>query len=106
MSRHMARLAALTPFGRFGFALALAAIAAPVSIHPRATQRRPPGPPPKQKKLPEPPAQLPRVDPSRTRGLDFLFGALKAAPNAESAKHVEGRIWAIWNATPSDTASL
>jgi tetratricopeptide (TPR) repeat protein len=58
-----------------------------------------------QKKLPEAPATLPRLD-SRTRGLDFLFGALKAAPDAESAKHVEARIWAIWNATPSDTASL
>jgi tetratricopeptide (TPR) repeat protein len=61
---------------------------------------------PKQKKLPEAPAKLPRVGPDRTRGLDFLFGALKAAPDDASAKHVEARIWAIWLQTPSDTAAL
>ena len=38
--------------------------------------------------------------------MDFLFGALKVAPDAESAKAVEARIWAIWSQTPSDTASL
>ena len=42
----------------------------------------------------------------RTRNLDFLFGALKAAPDAESAKLVEGRIWALWLASGSDTANL
>src|SRR5664279_6272965 len=61
--------------------------------------------PPKQpKKPPEAPSKLPRVD--RTRGLDFLFGALKAAPDQASAKHVEARIWALWMQTPSDTAAL
>ncbi|HSY56854.1 MAG TPA: tetratricopeptide repeat protein, partial [Bradyrhizobium sp.] len=39
-------------------------------------------------------------------GLDFLFGALKAAPDEASAKHVEARIWAIWLQTPSDTTAL
>src|ERR1700754_5090237 len=64
-------------------------------------------PPPKaQKKLPEAPAKLPKVGADRTRGLDFLFGALKAAPDEASAKHVEARIWAMWMQTPSDTASL
>jgi tetratricopeptide (TPR) repeat protein len=57
-------------------------------------------------KIPEPPAKLPRADNRRSRGLDFLFGALKVAPDAESAKAVEARIWAIWSQTPSDTASL
>ena len=61
-------------------------------------------PPAKQKKLPEAPAKLPKVD--RSKNLDFLFGALKAAPDEASAKHVEARIWAIWIQTPSDTASL
>lgn len=42
----------------------------------------------------------------RTRGLDFLFGALKAAPDAASAKHVESRILALWTQTSSDTAAL
>jgi tetratricopeptide (TPR) repeat protein len=63
-------------------------------------------PPSKQKKLPEAPSKLPKVGADRTRGLDFLFGALKAAPDEASAKHVEARIWAIWLQTPSDTAAL
>src|SRR5258708_39879948 len=64
-------------------------------------------PPPKaQKKLPEAPSKLPKVGADRTRGLDFLFGALKAAPDEASAKHVEARIWAQWMQTPGDTAAL
>jgi tetratricopeptide (TPR) repeat protein len=63
-------------------------------------------PPKQQKKLPEAPGRLPKVGADRTRGLDFLFGALKAAPDEASAKHVEARIWAIWMQTPSDTAAL
>src|ERR1035437_79987 len=63
-------------------------------------------PPRQQKKLPEPPSKLPKVAADKTRGLDFLFGALKAAPDEASAKHVEARIWAIWLQTPSDTAAL
>jgi tetratricopeptide (TPR) repeat protein len=59
-----------------------------------------------RKKLPEAPAKLPKVGADKTRGLDFLFGALKAAPDDASAKHVEARIWAIWMQTPSDTAAL
>jgi len=64
--------------------------------------------PPKdqKKKLPEAPAKLPKVGADRTRGLDFLFGALKAAPDEASARHVEARIWALWMQTPSDTAAL
>src|SRR3954466_934632 len=63
-------------------------------------------PPKQQKKLPEAPSKLPKVGADRTRGLDFLFGALKAAPDEASAKHVEARIWAQWLQTPSDTAAL
>jgi tetratricopeptide (TPR) repeat protein len=62
--------------------------------------------PNQQKKLPEPPSKLPKVGADRTRGLDFLFGALKAAPDETSARHVEARIWALWLHTPSDTAAL
>ena len=40
--------------------------------------------------------QIAQVRPHRIRGLDFLFGALKAAPDENSAKHVEARIWALW----------
>ncbi|MDX3971726.1 MAG: tetratricopeptide repeat protein [Bradyrhizobium sp.] len=89
---------------RFPFArtlcLALALVAA--GLAPALAQHvEPPG---KQKKLPEAPAKLPKVD--RSKNLDFLFGALKAAPDEVSAKHVEARIWAIWLQTPSDTAAL
>ena len=59
-----------------------------------------------KKKLPDAPSKLPKVAADKTRGLDFLFGALKAAPDEASAKHVEARIWAIWMQTPSDTAAL
>lgn len=63
-------------------------------------------PPDALKKIPEPPAKLPKVSADKTRGLDFLFGALKAAPDEASAKHVEGRIWALWSQTSSDTTAL
>src|SRR3954452_4360994 len=55
----------------------------------------------------QPPKELPRAQKGdRTRNLDFLFGALKAAPDADSAKLVEGRIWALWLATGSDSTDL
>jgi tetratricopeptide (TPR) repeat protein len=62
--------------------------------------------PPSRKKLPDAPAKLPKVPANKAHGLDFLFGALKAAPDEASAKHVEARIWAIWLQTPSDTVAL
>src|SRR5580704_17227893 len=64
--------------------------------NPSAAKRRPP----------EAPGKMPKVGADRNKGLDFLFGALKAAPDEDSAKHVEARIWAIWLQTPSDTAAL
>ncbi|WJR81659.1 tetratricopeptide repeat protein [Bradyrhizobium sp. NP1] len=70
-------------------------------LDPKADPRAAP-----KKKLPEAPGKLPRVGADRSKGLDFLFGALKAAPDELSAKHVEARIWAIWMQTPSDTAAL
>jgi tetratricopeptide (TPR) repeat protein len=42
----------------------------------------------------------------RTRNLDFLFGALKVAPDDVTAKAIEERIWAVWTASRSDTANL
>jgi tetratricopeptide (TPR) repeat protein len=55
----------------------------------------------------QPPKDLPHPQRGdRTRNLDFLFGALKAAPDADSAKQVENRIWALWLASGSDTANL
>jgi tetratricopeptide (TPR) repeat protein len=93
---------------RFPFVrtLCLALVLGAAGFAPALAQSAPPAPPPgkEQKKLPEAPAKLPKVD--RGKNLDFLFGALKAAPDEASAKHVEARIWAIWIQTPSDTASL
>jgi tetratricopeptide (TPR) repeat protein len=55
----------------------------------------------------EPPSTLPRAQRGdKTQNLDRLFDALKAAPDDESAKYVENRIWAIWLASASDTANL
>src|SRR6202158_1820176 len=65
----------------------------------------PPATAPK-KKPPEAPSKLPKVGADKTKGLDFLFGALKAAPAGDSAKNLEARIWAMWLQTPSDTAAL
>ena len=97
-------VAALTGFGVFAVMLLVVSPLAAQTPDPRAT-------PPKRldrqlDQLPEPPAKLPNVKADRTRGLDFLFGALKVAPDDASAKHVEARIWALWMATPSDTAAL
>ncbi|RXT33647.1 tetratricopeptide repeat protein [Bradyrhizobium betae] len=91
---------------RFPFArtLCLALVLGAAGVAPVQAQNLPAPPGKEQKKLPEAPAKLPKVD--RTKNLDFLFGALKAAPDEASAKHVEARIWAIWIQTPSDTASL
>src|SRR5258708_39637485 len=68
----------------------------------------PPSPPHGQAIEPmQPPKDLPRPQRGdRTRNLDFLFGALKAAPDAESVKQGENRIGALWIASGSDTANL
>jgi tetratricopeptide (TPR) repeat protein len=55
----------------------------------------------------EPPKKLPHVRLyDRAHNLDFLFGALKAAPDDETAKAIEQRIWALWMISRSDTANL
>ena len=54
-----------------------------------------------------PPATLPRPQRGdRTKNLDFLFEALKAAPDAETGKAIEQRIWALWFVSGSETADL
>ena len=62
---------------------------------------------PKSDSWAQPPEQAHRLH--RTApGLDltFLFGALKAAPDDESAEAIENRIWAQWLASGSDTVNL
>ena len=54
----------------------------------------------------EPPETPPAKRVDRTENLDFLFGALKVAPDEDSAKSIEQRIWARWIVTRSDTANL
>jgi tetratricopeptide (TPR) repeat protein len=89
--------------GRIAILLSAVLAAAPVSA---LAQDRGTPPPKSLKKLPEAPNKLPKVGADKSKGLDFLFGALKAAPDEASAKHVEARIWALWMQTPSDTAAL
>jgi tetratricopeptide (TPR) repeat protein len=60
-----------------------------------------------EKKWVKPPDKLPRVSPGdRTHNLEFLFGALKVAPDDTTAKAIEERIWAMWTLSRSDTANL
>jgi tetratricopeptide (TPR) repeat protein len=96
-------MAARFPVPCFALLLGATIVLAPAlaqAQNPKLAQQR------QQKRPPEAPAKLPNVGADRTRGLDFLFGALKAAPDEASAKHVEARIWALWMQTPSDTAAL
>lgn len=54
-----------------------------------------------------PPRKLPRVshgDPMSN--LDTLFAALKIAPDEDSARAIEQRIWAVWMISGSDTCNL
>jgi tetratricopeptide (TPR) repeat protein len=54
-----------------------------------------------------PPSDLPksgRGEPSVK--LDTLFDALKIAPDDDSAKAIEERIWAVWMVSGSDTCNL
>ncbi len=55
----------------------------------------------------EPPATPPRAQRrDRTQNLDFLFEALKVAPDRSSGKAIEDRIWALWLNSGGDTAQL
>ena len=55
----------------------------------------------------QPPKKLPHVQRGDSEhNLDFLFGALKAAPDDATAKAIEERIWALWTASRSDTTML
>src|SRR5215471_8933971 len=92
---------------RVTVALALAAVLVAGSAF--AQQSPPVGPqePPGKKDLIEPPSEIPKLPRGgRVRNLDFLFGALKVAPDDASAKNIEDRIWALWLASGSDTTNL
>lgn len=87
--------------------IAAAAVLALLAGSASAQTIAPPNQPGKAIEPMQPPKDLPRAQQGdRTRNLDFLFGALKAAPDANTAKQVEARIWAQWMASGSDTANL
>src|SRR5579872_237775 len=88
---------------RFSIAIFAALLAASAAIAAHAAE---PSPAPSAP-LVEPPAKLPHVqrgDPAHN--LDFLFEALKLAPDDETAKAIENRIWALWIVSRSDTTNL
>ena len=83
---------------RLAFALSISAL---LALPLAGTLRAEPG---GWTEAPDKVPRAPRGD--RTKNLDFLFEALKAAPDADAAKLVEGRIWSLWLASGSDTADL
>ena len=87
---------------RLAFASAAVALAAVLAAGAFATPLR--AEPGSWADAPEKLPRLPRGD--RIKNLEFLFEALKAAPDPDSAKLVEGRIWALWLASGSDTTDL
>lgn len=108
-NRFRAPVICLALAAAFGVALTIPAgaqSATPAALAPKSTV------PTKPDKLSKPQVQSkpqvlpkpPRVD--RLNNLDFLFGALKAAPDDDAAKAIEQRIWALWVVSRSDTANL
>lgn len=83
-------------------AAVLAALAAATFVVPATAQ----SPQPKGRWA-QPGKELPHVKRNeQINSLDFLFGALKAAPDDETAKAIEQRIWALWMHSRSDTTNL
>jgi tetratricopeptide (TPR) repeat protein len=53
------------------------------------------------------PADTPHTQrPDRPHNLDFLFDALKVAPDDASAKAIKDRIWTLWLSSGGDTTDL
>jgi len=94
-------------YGALAVALYAATVQAAPNQSPNQSPSQSPLDKPGRKDLVEPPANPPKPPRGdRVRNLDFLFGALKAAPDDASAKHIEDRIWALWLASGSDTCNL
>jgi tetratricopeptide (TPR) repeat protein len=84
---------------RIGAILLPAVLAAAIAVPAAASAQSP-------RRYMEPPGNLPNIPRDKVMSLDRLFDALKAAPDNESAKYVENRIWSMWLATDSDTTTL
>ena len=94
-------------YGALAVALYAATVQAAPNQSPNQSPSQSPLDKPGRKDLVEPPANPPKPPRGdRVRNLEFLFGALKAAPDDASAKHIEDRIWALWLASGSDTCNL
>lgn len=88
-------------------AMTVVAVCAVAAAGPALSQA--PAEPPSQrgKGWVQPPSELPKKHlGDQMRDLDFLFGALKAAPDEASAKVIEQHIWAQWLVSKSDTTNL
>ena len=97
------------PFHRLAAVAATAALLCLPGLAPAQEPPQPKLPDPQATPTPpvEPPAKLPKPQRGdRGQNLDFLFGALKVAPDDVTAKAIEERIWALWTLSPSDTANL
>jgi tetratricopeptide (TPR) repeat protein len=80
----------------------IAAVLLGIGLASPAGAQNPSSPP-----LAEPPAHAPKPQQGdRARNLEFLLGALKVAPDETTAKAIEDRIWALWQASESDTVDL
>jgi tetratricopeptide (TPR) repeat protein len=92
----------------FGLMLGAVACAPALAAEPGPAQKDPDVPPqlaPKPDWV-QPPGDAPRSGRERTYNLDALFEALKVAPDNESARAIEQRIWALWIVSGSDTCNL
>ena len=85
--------------------LGAALLAATGFTTPAAAQGKPEGTPgPDWVRPPGNPARAEHGE--RTYSLDTLFDALKIAPDEDSAKAIEERIWSVWMVSGSDTCNL
>jgi tetratricopeptide (TPR) repeat protein len=91
-----------------GLALGAALCVPALAAEPEPAQKGPEVPPqlaPKPDWV-QPPGETPRAGRERSYNLDTLFEALKIAPDNDSARAIEQRIWALWIASGSDTCNL
>jgi tetratricopeptide (TPR) repeat protein len=95
---------------RFILGLALgAALYGPALAAEPAPSQKGPDLPPQLAPKPDwvhPPGEASRPGRDRAYSLDTLFEALKIAPDNDSARAIEQRIWALWIASGSDTCNL
>ena len=92
----------------FGLLLGAAFCGPALAAEPAPTPTDPEVPPqlaPKPEWV-QPPGKEPRVGRERSYNLDTLFEALKIAPDDDSARAIEQRIWALWMPSGSDTCDL